>query len=185
MKTDTISVRDSTGADIPRITAIYARSVLEETASFELTPPGDAEMAQRRRELVDRGFPYFVAESGGEVVGYAYAGLFRGRPAYGWTCENTVYVDPAAQRQGVARRLMERIIGESERIGFRQMMSVIAVVGDPEKSASIRLHRSLGFEDVGRNRAVGYKFGVWIDTYHLQLPLGDGDTTPPGERPGA
>lgn len=179
MKTDTITVRDSTDSDIPRITAIYGRSVLEEIASFELTPPDEAEMASRRRELIDRGFPYFVAETGGTVVGYAYAGLFRGRPAYGWTCENTVYVDPAAQRQGVARRLMERVIEAAERIGFRQMMSVIAVVGDPEKSPSIRLHRALGFEDVGRNRSVGYKFGVWIDTYHLQLPLGEGDTTPP------
>lgn len=185
MKTETITVRDSAEADIPRITAIYARSVAEETASFELTPPGEEEMARRRRDRRASGCPCLVAELDGEVVGYAYAGLFHTRPAYGWTVENTVYVDPKAQRRRVARALMERLIQECEKRGFRQMIAVIAAAGDPDQSASIRLHRALGFADGGRNRAVGYKHGRWIDTYHLQLPLGEGDKTPPGKRPEA
>ena len=185
MNTGTIAVRDSAEADIPRITAIYARSVVEETASFELTPPGEAEMAKRREERLASGCPYLVAELDGEVVGYAYAGLFHTRPAYGWTVENTVYVDPKAQRRGVARALMEHLIGECAKRGFRQMIAVIAAAGDPEQSASIRLHRALGFADGGRNHAVGYKHDCWIDTYHLQLPLGQGDGTPHGKRPRA
>jgi L-amino acid N-acyltransferase YncA len=180
---DKIEIRDSTDADVARITEIYARSVLNETASFETTPPDKAEMAKRRNERLDKGMPYIVAELDGRVIGYAYAGPFHTRPAYQWTIENTVYVDPAAQRKGVARKLMEKLIEDCTERGFRQMIAVIAVEEKPEDSASIQLHRVLGFVDGGRNRSVGYKHGKWIDTYHLQLSLGDGDTMPPVGRP--
>lgn len=162
--------------DVPRITEIYARSVLEEVASFELTPPDEAEMARRRQTFLDKGMPYLVAEIDGKIIGYAYAGLFRTRRAYGCTVENTVYVDPHAQRRGVGRLLTSKIIELCTAMGYRQM---IAVISGTEDSASIKMHRALGFVDAGRNRAVGYKLGRWIDTYSLQLALGDGDSSPP------
>ena len=162
--------------DVPRITEIYARSVLEEVASFELTPPDEAEMARRRQAFLDKGMPYLVAEIDGKIVGYAYAGLFRPRRAYGCTVENTVYVDPHAQRRGVGSLLTSKIIELCTAMGYRQM---IAVISGTEDSASIKMHRALGFVDAGRNRAVGYKLGRWIDTYSLQLALGDGDSSPP------
>lgn len=183
MSKRTVTVRDSSDADVARITEIYARSVNEEIASFELTPPDEREMARRRQALIDDRLPYLVAELDGEVVGYAYAGLFRARPAYGWTCENTVYVDPRAQRSGVASALMKALIGRCEQRGFRQMMAVISAGDDAEKSASIRFHRAMGFVEVGCNRSVGYKHGRWWHTYHLQLPLGPGDTSDPGDLP--
>jgi L-amino acid N-acyltransferase YncA len=172
-------VRDSSGADIPAIAAIYARSVLEEIASFETIPPDEAEMARRRDERLSKGYPYFVAELDGRIAGYAYAGPFHTRRAYRWTVENTVYVDPAFQRRGVARALMERLIAECEQLGYRQMIAVIAAGDNADESASIRLHRALGFVDAGCNRAVGYKHGRWLNTWHLQLALGDGASTPP------
>jgi len=162
--------------DVPRITEIYARSVLEEVASFELTPPDEAEMARRRQAFLDKGMPYLVAEIDGKIIGYAYAGLFRPRRAYGCTVENTVYVDPHAQGRGVGRLLTSKIIELCTAMGYRQM---IAVISGTEDSASIKMHRALGFVDAGRNRAVGYKLGRWIDTYSLQLALGDGDSSPP------
>lgn len=171
-----VTIRDSVDADLPRITEIYARSVREEVASFELMPPDEAEMATRRQETLNKGLPYLVAEIEGRIVGYAYAGLFRNRPAYGGTVENTVYVDPQAQRRGAGSLLTKKIIEECTAQGYRQM---IAVISGTEDSASIKMHRALGFVDAGRNRAVGYKHGRWIDTYSLQLALGDGDTTPP------
>lgn len=180
-----IILRDSTDEDIPAITAIYARSVLREIASFESVPPDEAEMARRRGERLEKGMPYLVAERDGKVVGYAYAGPFHTRSAYQWTVENTVYVDPEAQRRGVARALMEKLIGECAARGFRQMIAVIAADREAEMPASIHLHRTLGFTDSGRNRSVGYKHGRWLDTWHLQLALGEGDTTPPGGPPGA
>jgi L-amino acid N-acyltransferase YncA len=176
MNEEKIIIRNSTEADVPRITEIYARSVIEEVASFELSPPGETEMALRRKGLTDQGMPHLVAEIDGKVIGYAYARLYRTRPAYGCTVENTVYIDPQAHRRSVGSQLTRKIIEECTNLGYRQM---IAVISGTEDCASIKMHRALGFKDSGRNRAVGYKHGRWIDTFSLQLALGDGDTSPP------
>lgn len=176
MPDDEVTIRDSVEDDIPRITEIYARSVTQEVASFELTPPDQAEMARRRQGILDKGMPYLVAEQAGMIVGYAYAGPFHARPAYGATLENSVYVDPRAQRRGVGSLLTRRIIGICTAKGYRQM---IAVISGLEDSASIKMHRALGFKNVGTNISVGYKLGRWIDIFYLQLALGEGDKTPP------
>ena len=123
----TIPIRAATPSDIAAITRIYDRAVREGTASFEIAPPDEAEMARRMRELAAGEFSYLAAESGGALAGYAYAGPYRHRPAYRWTVEDTVYVAPDMHRCGVGRALLERLIVESEARGFRQM---IAVIGD-------------------------------------------------------
>ncbi|MDA7946497.1 MAG: GNAT family N-acetyltransferase [Hyphomicrobiaceae bacterium] len=181
MNERTLKIRKSTNADIPRITEIYARSVREETASFELIEPNETEMAKRRKALLEEGYPHLVAEVNGHVVGYAYAGAFRPRPAYGLTVESTVYVDPDIQRGGIGRALMRRVIEECKTRGFRQM---IAIVGGSDHTASIAFHKSLGFVDAGTVKSVGYKHGKWLDTVYLQLALGPGDATPPDKIPG-
>jgi phosphinothricin acetyltransferase len=162
--------------DIPAITAIYAHAVNHGTASFELEPPDEAEMARRYRALEEGGYPYFVAERDGAIVGYAYAGPYRARPAYRWTVEDSIYVDPRASRQGVGRALLDRLIAESTARGFRQM---IAVIGDSEQIASIELHRAAGFRYVGNIENVGFKFGRWLDSVIMQRTLGPGAETPP------
>lgn len=170
-------IRPATSADIPAISVIYAHAVLHGTASFELEPPGEAEMAQRQKLLLDGGFPYLVAESDGDIAGYAYAGLYRTRPAYRWTLEDSVYVSPTAHRRGVGRALLERLLVESQQRGFRQM---IAVIGDSiQQTPSIELHRALGFRTVGVLENVGYKFGRWLDSVLMQRDLGPGATTRP------
>ena len=73
------------------------------TASFELDPPDEAEMMRRQRALLDAGYPYLVAEIGGAVAGYAYAGPYRARPAYRFSVENSIYVAPDAHRRGIGR----------------------------------------------------------------------------------
>ena len=123
-----VSIRPATPADIPAITRIYAHAVQHGTASFELEPPDEAEMTRRRKALLDGGFPYLVATSDGAVVGYAYAGPYRTRPAYRFSVEISVYVAVDAHRRGVGRALMDRLIAESEARGYRLM---IAVIGDP------------------------------------------------------
>jgi phosphinothricin acetyltransferase len=169
-------IRPPTLADIPGITAIYANAVTYGTATFEIEPPGEPEMADRFRTLVDGGFPYLVAESGGAVRGYAYAGPYRARIAYRYTLENSVYVAPDCHRQGVGRALIEELVSQAGALGFRQM---IAVIGDSAQVASIALHRAAGFEMVGTFAAVGFKFGRWLDTVLMQRPLGGGATTLP------
>ena len=171
-----VAIRSATPADIPAITRIYAHFVSHGTASFELEPPDEAEMMHRLRALLDGGFPYIIAEIGGVVAGYAYAGPYRPRRAYRFSVEDSIYVDPGAQRKGVGRALLERLIEESERRGFRQM---IAVIGDSEQTPSIELHRALGFRMIGNVENVGYKFDRWLDTVLMQCPLGPGATTKP------
>ena len=171
-----VPIRSATAADIPAITRIYAHAVLHGTASFELDAPGEVEMARRQRTLLEGQFPYLAAELDGTLAGYAYAGPYRTRPAYRFTVEDSIYVDPAAQGRGVGRALLEQLIAESEAGGFRQM---IAVIGDSAQAASIALHRAAGFHYVGNIQNVGYKFGRWLDSVIMQRPLGPGALTRP------
>src|SRR3954454_19128496 len=122
-----LEIRPTTPADLPAITEIYQHAVLYGTATFELIPPDLAEMTRRFGALMDGGFPYLVAALQGRVVGYAYADAYRPRPAYRFTVENSVYLEPAIHRRGIGLRLMERLIAECETRGYRQM---IAVIGD-------------------------------------------------------
>ena len=126
------SIRPVASADIPAITRIYAQAVKHGTASFELDPPDEAEMTRRMKALLDGNFPYLVAEVDGALAGYAYAGPYRARPAYRYSIEDSIYIDPKVQRRGVGRALLERLIKDCERRGFRQ---IIAVIGDSAQTA--------------------------------------------------
>ncbi len=171
-----VSIRPTTQADIPVITRIYAEAVMNGTASFELEPPDETEMARRMTALLDDGFPYLAAEIGGTLAGYAYAGPYRPRRAYRFSVEDSIYVDPAAQRKGVGRALLTRLIEEAERRGFRQM---IAVIGDSAQNPSIEIHRALGFRMIGAVENVGFKFDRWLDSVLMQRAIGPGATTKP------
>jgi phosphinothricin acetyltransferase len=109
-----------------------------------------------------------VAEVDGVVAGYAYAGAYRPRLAYRFTVENSVYVHPEMQGRGVGRALMARLIEASQFAGARQM---VAVIGDSDNTASIRLHEHFGFRHVGILKNVGFKFDRWLDTVLMQLSL--------------
>ena len=171
-----LAIRPAAPADIAAITRIYAHAVETGTASFELTPPDEAEMARRMSALIDGGFPYLVAEVDAAVAGYAYAGAYRARPAYRFTVEDSVYVAPEAQGRGIGRALLPTLVDESVARGFRQM---IAVIGDSGQAASIALHARCGFYYVGTFPHVGFKFGRWLDTVLMQRALGPGSTAAP------
>ncbi|MCG6205709.1 N-acetyltransferase family protein [Rhodopseudomonas sp. HC1] len=169
-------IRPTVSADLPAITAIYDEAVRTGTATFELTPPGLAEMTRRFETLTGGGFPYLAALLDGAVCGYAYAGPYRPRPAYRFTVENSVYLAPAAQRRGVGTALLNELIAQCEARGFRQM---IAVIGDSANAGSVGVHRKTGFELIGVHRNVGLKFGRWLDTVMMQRALGDGGESVP------
>jgi L-amino acid N-acyltransferase YncA len=170
------SIRPAGAGDISAITRIYEHAVRHGTASFELEPPDEAEMARRMTDLVGRGYPYFVAEREGAVAGYAYAGPYRARPAYRWSVEDSVYIAPQMQGRGIGRALLDRLIAETQARGFRQM---IAVIGDSAQTASIALHEGAGFRLVGTLQSVGFKHGRWLDSVLMQRALGIGATRGP------
>ncbi|WP_213735981.1 GNAT family N-acetyltransferase [Bradyrhizobium sp. dw_411] len=172
-----LEIRPTVAADLPSITEIYKHEVRFGTATFELIPPDLAEMTRRFNTLTDGGFPYLVAILNGRVVGYAYAGPYRPRPAYRFTVENSVYLEPATHRRGIGSQLLQRLIVESEARGYRQM---IAVIGDSANAGSIGVHTRCGFQMIGTHPNVGLKFGRWLDTVMMQLPLGDGGSSVPG-----
>ena len=176
MTASDIEIRPAEAGDIGLVQDIYANEVLNGTASFELTPPDRVEMTSRWRRLADAGLPYLVATKDGVVLGYAYCALYRERPAYRHTVEDSVYVAPDARGLKIGSKLLQALITQCEASGFRQM---VAVIGDSRNAASINLHRALGFTFTGTFHDVGYKHGRWLDTVLMQRTLGDGATTPP------
>lgn len=161
------------------VTAIYAHYVLTGLATFEIEAPDEAEMRRRRTEVLALGLPHFVAERGGEVVGYAYAAPFRTRPGYRYTVEDSVYVHRDHLGHGVGATLLAVLIAACERAGFRQM---IAVIGDSANRASIKLHERCGFDLVGLLPSTGFKLGRWVDSVLMQRALGKGDSALPSEK---
>jgi phosphinothricin acetyltransferase len=168
---DDITLRPARPDDLPAITAIYAHHVLNGTATFEIDPPSLQEMTARFTQLTEQRYPYLVAEDGSRVLGYAYAGPYRPRPAYRYSVEDSIYLAPEAIGRGIGKRLLMRLIAECEALGFRQML---AVIGDSENAASIGLHRACGFTHKAVLDSIGAKFGRWVDTVLMQRALGDG-----------
>jgi L-amino acid N-acyltransferase YncA len=171
-----IALRRCAERDISAVAAIYGYHVRHGLASFETEPPSVDEMLSRYRAVTEAGFPYLVAETGGEIVGYAYASPYRARPAYRHTAENSVYIRQGCEGRGIGKRLLAALLAECEAIGLRQ---IVAVIGDSANHASIGLHRSLGFTMVGTIRAAGYKFDRWVDTVLMQCAVGAGVSAPP------
>ena len=175
---DRLLIRPSTTEDLPAITAIYAHNVRHGTGTFELEPPDEAEMTRRREDVLAKALPWLVADLGGRCVGYAYANVFRPRPAYRFCLEDSIYLDPEALGRGVGRLLLAELIARCEARGARQML---AVIGDADNAASIGVHRALGFEHTGVLKSAGWKFGRWLDVILMQRSLGRGDATVPVE----
>lgn len=173
-----IELADASESDMVEVQAIYAPQVIHGFSSFETEAPSVEEMLQRREAVVSKGLPYLVARQQGKVLGYCYLSPFRPRHAYRFTLECSVYIAEGQQGKGLGKRLLAEAIKRAERGGWRQMM---AVIGNSENIASVRLHQSLGFHIIGQLTGVGYKHGRWINTVMMQRTLGEGDATPPAD----
>ena len=174
-------VRPAAAQDLPAIQSIYAYHVLNGLASFEEEAPPLEEMRRRYEDVTRQGLPYLVAEStsekqAGEVLGYGYCTPYRTRSAYRHTLEDSIYVKQGKQGKGVGKAVLTELIARCTVLNYRQ---IIAVIGDSANAASIAVHASLGFVRAGNLRSTGYKFGRWVDSVLMQLPLGTGDGTKP------
>jgi L-amino acid N-acyltransferase YncA len=154
-------------SDIPAVTKIYGHYVRETVITFETAVPDETEMASRFATISGKGHPLLIGEMDGEVIGYAYASTYRPREAYRFTCEDSIYLAPAAVGHGIGSRMLGRLIEESTKAGLKQMLAVITA----ERANSIRLHAKHGFRMIGTYEALGYKFDRWLDIVHMQRAL--------------
>jgi phosphinothricin acetyltransferase len=176
----TVLLSPATIDDAPAIAAIYAHHVAHGTASYDLEPRSVEATAAMIADYVRQGWPFLVARGGdGAVCGYAYASQFRPRAAYAWACEDSIYIHPDWQGQGVGRLLLDALIDAATAAGFRTM---VAVIGGAEPG-SIAVHARCGFHHVGTLAGMGWKHGAWRDNVYMQRPLGEGTTTAPEPRP--
>lgn len=177
-----IAIRAATPDDAAAIAAIYAPFVLSGTVSFENEAP-DTRQMRARMTASDGYYPWLVATNGdpegGGVLGYAYAGQFKDRPAYRFVVETSIYLSGSVQGQGVGRLLYDALIDTLRTQGFTQAIGVIALPND----ASISLHESVGFRRGGVYREVGYKQGRWIDVGFWQCDLNESVVPPIEPRP--
>jgi phosphinothricin acetyltransferase len=174
-------IRPCAAADLPAVAAIYAVNVHTGTGTFEIDAPSEADMCARHADVTGKGLPWLVGELDGRVVGYAYANHFRLRPAYRYTLEDSIYLDPAVHGRGLGRLLLAELMARCTALGVRQLL---AVIGDSANQGSIGVHRACGFSPLGVMTSVGWKFDRWLDVVLMQRALGPGDTAVPHGTPG-
>ena len=164
-----IEIRDAVPADAEAIRAIYNDAVVNTTAVFDYTPRDAAAQAAWLAAKAEQNLPVLVATdgAGGAVLGYCSYGPFRPWPAYLYTVENAIYIDPARRGRGIGKLLLARLTGLARARGLHTMVAGITA----ENAASLRLHEGLGFERAGMIRAAGWKFERWLDLVFLQKML--------------
>ena len=173
-----VLVRPSRDDDVEAMLAIYRHHIARGVdpngvhASESMQPD---DLKRRRRNMRKQRLPHLVAELDGAVVGYAYAVLFRKRPAYRFTLKHSIYVHPDHLHAGIGRVLLPALVDACAAAGYRQMIGYI----DAANAPSLRLHEACGFKQVGYLPSVGYKFAHWTDVVMLQRSLGPGGSTPP------
>jgi len=158
-------VRLATEEDLEQILVIYNDIILNTTAVYDYDP----HTIEMRREWFNakkrQGFPVFVAEQDGQIMGLSSIGPFRNWAGYKYTVENSIYVDAKHRGKGIARLLMPPLINAAKNLGMHTIVAGI----DASNDASIRLHQSFGFVEVAHFKEVGFKFGRWLDLKFLQL----------------
>jgi phosphinothricin acetyltransferase len=159
-------IRDASASDAEACAAIYAPYVTDTAITFEAEPPTIGEMAERITKSV-KTHAWLVMEDEGRVVGYAYAGPYKERAAYRWSCEVSVYLEPGRRRTGGGRALYEALFARLVERGFRTAVAGMTLPND----ASAGLHRALGFEPIGTYRRIGWKHGAWRDVAWAQRDL--------------
>jgi len=169
--TSPIVLRPSNDDDVPTMLDIYRRHIAHgvgNLGAFEATPFDADDLKARRKNMLKHKLPHLVATIDGVVVGYAYAVLFRKRPAYRFSAKHSIYVHPDRLNMGIGRALLPALVEACASAGYRQMIGYI----DSGNAASLRLHEACGFRQVGYLRAVAFRFGEWADTVIVQRAIG-------------
>ncbi len=178
---DKIAIRIARAEDAEELLGIYAPYVERTAVTFEYEAPSAEEFANRITRTLTC-YPYLVAESGKELVGYTYAGRLHERPAYDWSVETSVYVRMDCRGMGVGRKLYDSLEEELLRQGITNVNACIAY---PEKEDeyltydSVRFHEKMGYRMVGQFHECAYKFGRWYHMVWMEKQIGEHKKEPP------
>lgn len=165
-----LTLRMATTADAAQLLAIYAPYVTETAVTFEYDVPSLAEFTGRIGHILEK-YPYIVAVRDGQIVGYTYASPFKGRAAYDWAVETTIYIREDLRSGGIGKRLylaLENVLRQ------QHILNANACIAYPNPD-SIGFHERLGYKTVGHFSQCGYKLGTWYDMIWMEKML---DTHP-------
>lgn len=160
-------IRSATERDARALAAVYNPYVVETVVTFEETPVSEAEMARRVRVVLGASLPWLVAEQGGTIMGYAHASEWKGRCAYRFSVETTVYVAAGAAGRGIGSRLYDALVPILQAGTSHTAIAGIAL----PNPASVSLHEKFGFQKVAHFKEVGFKGGSWVDVGYWQRML--------------
>lgn len=169
-----MAIRSAGTDDAPRLLEIYAYYVADTAISFEYDVPSQEEF-RSRIEATLKKYPYLVLEEDGVIRGYAYAGLFKGRAAYGRSCEVSIYVDREARGRGYGRRLYEAL---EEKLRAQGILNAYACIASPIREDeyltknSELFHQHMGYRKVGEFHQCAYKFDRWYDMIWMEKMIG-------------
>lgn len=174
MENETFLIRRVREGDAQALLAVYAPYITGSAVTFEYTVPAADEFARRVRQIA-AFYPYLVCERSGEIIGYAYADRLRGRAAYDWAAELSIYLAPGAQGRGIGTTLLACLIRLLEKQGLRRLYSCVTLPNEK----SCRMQKKLGFEAAGAWHSVGWKFGAWHSVGWMEKQIGSGEPKPP------
>ena len=180
-----ILIRVATESDAAQLRNIYAPYVERTAVSFEYEAPDVATFLGRIRHVQEK-YPYLVAESGGELLGYAYAGSFHSREAYSWAAEVSIYLRMDCRRMGIGSALYRALEAALRAMGVRRLYASIAVPDEPDEHLtldSVRFHTAMGYQTVGEFRHCGWKFDRWYNTVWMEKVLNEDASAPSPLKP--
>jgi phosphinothricin acetyltransferase len=160
-----MTIRPATERDLQGILRIYNHAVEHTTAVFEYRPHTIDMRREWFRAKQAASLPVLVASEADALRGFATYGPFRAWPAYKYSVEHSVYVDPAVHRRGIGSALVRAVLDEARARDLHVVMAGITSDND----VSLRLHERLGFKEVAHIPEVGFKFGRWLDLKLLQI----------------
>ena len=163
------TIRDATAADLPHVREIYNHYVMNSTVTFDEESMTLADLKHKFQKITAKKMPFLVAESPrGQLLGYAYVYPWKEKAAYRFTVENSIYLGPASTGKGLGKVLLGELIDRSKAAGLKE---IIAVIADRGAEASIAMHKSFGFKEIGHMGKVGFKFNRWLGTVLMQKSL--------------
>ncbi len=160
-------IRAAKPEDAARLLDIYAPYVNNTAITFEYEVPTVEEFRNRMAHTMEK-YPYLLLQQGEEIMGYAYASAFKGRSAYDWAVETSIYVKEGTHGKGIGKKLYAAL---EAILAAQHIINVNACIAYPNPE-SIAFHEKCGYKTVAHFTKCGYKLGKWYDMIWMEKMLG-------------